>query len=91
MNCLKSLICIATAALSFSLAGPAFADSISFTVLNPVQTIAPGQTVSFNATVTATSGNSGDVFLNSDSVNVADATSAFTIDDSGFTANFRSF
>jgi hypothetical protein len=81
---LKSFLILATAAASLSLAAPAFADSVSITLLNPTQTIAPGQTDTFNVLITTPVGNTGDIYLNSDSVNIANADMSITIDDSAF-------
>ncbi len=70
---------ILTAALLLSVS--AFADSITITLANPVQSSFAPNTVSFTATVAAPSTNSADIYLNGDSFNV-DA--PLTVDDSGF-------
>jgi PEP-CTERM motif len=70
---------LALAALLLSV--PAFADSITITLANPVQSSFAPNTVSFTATVDAPNTNSADIYLNGDSFNV-DA--PLTVDDSGF-------
>ena len=69
----------------------AYADTVNFTLANPFPTVAesggnlvPG-TLTFLATVSAPSSNSGAVFLNGDTFNV---TAPITLDDSDFFANF---
>jgi hypothetical protein len=61
------------------------ADTVSLTLMNPVQgtdqTTGLGTILSFIATVSAPSANAGDVFLNGDSFNVS---GDLTIDDSDF-------
>jgi hypothetical protein len=66
---------------------PAYADTLTLTLTNPVQSGATslGSSLSFDATVTALSTNTADVFLNSDSFNV-DA--PLTLDDDGFFLGF---
>jgi hypothetical protein len=66
---------------------PALADSISLTLSSPVQTGAPGSTLTFGATVSAPMANGAAVFLNGDDFNVNIA-GANPIDDSGFLLNF---
>ena len=75
--------------VGFVVAAPsAFADGISFSLLNPSQSIAPGQTVSFDATVTATSGNTKNIFLNGDTSDITDKGSVFVLNDTDFFNNF---
>lgn len=69
----------------------AYADTLNFTLTNPNPAVAvsggdlvPG-TVTFEATVSAPSTNSGAVFLNGDTFNV---TAPVTLDDGDFFANF---
>jgi hypothetical protein len=65
---------------------PAYADTITLTLTNPVQVGGLlGTSLDFDATVSATGKNSGDVFLNADSFNV-DA--PLTLDDDGFFLGF---
>jgi hypothetical protein len=66
---------------------PAYADTITLTLTNPVQVGSGslGSSLDFDATVSAPGKNSGDVFLNSDSFNV-DA--PLTLDDDGFFFGF---
>jgi hypothetical protein len=68
------------------LVAPASADTISLTLSKPIQTGAPGSTLTFGATVSAPLSNSATVFLNSDNFNVNIPGS--TVDDSGFFLNF---
>jgi hypothetical protein len=84
MRNLKSFLILATAAASILLTAPAFADSITITLLNPSQTIVPGQTIEFDAIITAAAGNTGDIYLNSDPSNVANADSMIMLDDTPF-------
>jgi hypothetical protein len=68
-------------------AAPASADSISLILSHPVQTGAPGSTLTFDATVSAPLVNGAMVFLNFD--NFGDTIpGANTIDDSGFFLDF---
>jgi len=62
----------------------AYACSISFTLNNPNQSTAPGNTLTSTATVSAASNNSGNVFLNGHSFNVQ---SPITLDGTDFFAN----
>lgn len=79
-----SLFAFAAALL---LSVPAYADTITLTLTNPVQFGGGslGSSLSFDATVAAPSTNGGDVFLNGDSFNV-DA--PLTLDDSPFISGF---
>jgi hypothetical protein len=81
----KLSLFVFAAALLLSL--PAYADTITLTLTNPVQSGVGslGSSLSFDATVAAPSTNSGDVFLNGDSFNV-DA--PLSIDDSSFFSEF---
>ena len=65
----------------------AYADTVTLTLTNPVQfgSGSLGSSLSFDATVTAPSTNSAEVFLNADWFNV-DA--PLTLDDSGFFFGF---
>src|SRR5882757_729756 len=74
-------------AVLLPVASPALADTISLTLSSPVQTGAPGSTLTFGATVSAPITNGATVFLNGDSFNVNIA-GANPIDDSGFLLNF---
>lgn len=80
MHIPRFLAVLAAAAL-FSV--PAFADSLTLTLLNPNQSIPAGQTSTFNATVTSTSAST--IFLNGDSFSIS---GPFTLDDSDFFNNF---
>jgi hypothetical protein len=91
MRNLKSLLLLTAIGASALSAVPAFADSITLTILNPTQSIFPGETITFNATITADGGNAMNIFLNSDDVTVKDADKSFTIDDDDFFNNFPAF
>lgn len=67
-------------------AAPAFADTLNLSLANPTQTGTPGETLSFDAIVSAPSSNSSTIYLNSDSFNLS-APGAH-IDDSGFFFTF---
>lgn len=83
----KTAISISMFVLAIFLFVPlASADSINMTLSNPVQTGAPGSTLSFDATVLAVSDKLGPVYLNNGSFN----TGPLTLDDSGFLLNFPS-
>ncbi len=69
------------------LVAPASADTVNLTLTDPVQTGAPGATVTFNATVSAPLTNGATEFLNSDSFDVG-TLGPGAIDDSGFLLNF---
>ena len=67
------------------LAVPAFGDTISLNLDNPVQNGLPGSTVSFNAVVSTPASNGAAVFLNGDSITLD---SPLAVDDSSFFNNF---
>jgi hypothetical protein len=71
-----------------SLTPAASADSLNFSLAQPVQVALPGSTLSFTATVTAPSTNGAAIFLNGDSDNVD---SPLSLDDSGFFGSFPFF
>lgn len=79
-----SLFVLAAASL---LSIPAYADSITLTLTNPIQfgSGSLGSSLSFDATVAAPNTNGAPVFLNGDSFNV-DA--PLTLDDDGFFLGF---
>ena len=83
----KLILALALGAMSTTLSTPAaLADTITFSITNPLQAIGPlGGTLDFNATVAAPSTNSGLIFLNGDSYSLS---GAFTLDDSPFLLNF---
>lgn len=83
MHVPRFLLVFAAAAAAFSV--PAMADTLTLTLLNPVQTIAAGKTAEFDATVTAAAGNTAEIFLNGDSFNVS---SPFTLNDNSFFDTF---
>jgi hypothetical protein len=68
-------------------ASQASADTISLVLSNPVQTGAPGSTLSFDATVSAPLGNGATVYLNGDNYGI-DIAGPSPIDDSGFLLGF---
>jgi hypothetical protein len=59
----------------------ASADTVTLSLGNPVQSAAPGSTLTFDATVSASSTNAAPVFLNSDNYTID---SPLTLDDSDF-------
>ena len=59
----------------------ALADTITLSLSNPVQSAAPGSTVTFDATVSASSTNAAPIFLNGDSFTID---GPLTLDDSDF-------
>lgn len=59
----------------------ALADTLNLSLSNPVQSAAPGSTLTFNATVSAPSTNAAPIFLNSDSFTIDNP---LTLDDSDF-------
>jgi hypothetical protein len=65
----------------------AYADTLTFTLTDPNQSVNrfSGGTLTFAATVTAPSSNSGAVFLNSDLFSLA---GSFAVNDDGFFNNF---
>jgi hypothetical protein len=80
---------IFVSALFFALilpATPALADTLNLSLTNSTQSGLPGDTVSFNATVSAPLSNSGTIYLNSDNFNLS--APGTTIDDSGFLFSF---
>ena len=88
---LKMILAVAALLTTGLSSVAAYADIVNFTLTNPFATagssggtLTPG-TFTFEATVSAPSGNSGAVFLNGDSLNV---TAPITLDDSDFFANF---
>ena len=66
---------------------PASADTINLVLSNPVQSGAPGSTLSFDATVSAPLANAATVYLNGDSFDIT-IPGSNPIDDSGFLFNF---
>ena len=64
------------------------ADTVSFSLANPVQSGGPGATLSYVATVSAPTTNAGDLYLNGDTFNV---TGPLVLDDSPFLNNFPFF
>jgi hypothetical protein len=60
---------------------PVFADTVTLSFSNPVQSASPGSTLTFDATVSAPSTNGAPVFLNSDNYTID---SPLTLDDSDF-------
>jgi PEP-CTERM motif len=83
----RSIAVLAIAALALAL--PAAADTFNFTLANSVVSGAPGDTISFDASVNAPLTNTGTLYLVGDSstLNIVGA----TIDDSPFLLNFPLF
>ena len=76
---------LAVAAISLLCSSAARADTMTFTITDPVQYASVGSTVSFSATVTAPSANTGTIYLLGDSFNIE---SPLTVDDNPFLNNF---
>lgn len=74
-----ALFCLALSTL------PARADIVTLTLSNPVESGGAGQTLDFNATVSAPTTNAATVYLNGDSFN---GTFPFSVDDSSFYNTF---
>jgi hypothetical protein len=85
---LKLTLAVTALLLTIGLSSAAYADSVSFTLTNPSQNIAAPGTLTYDATVSAPIGNSGAVFLNSDSFNLG---APLTLDDTDFFVNFPFF
>jgi hypothetical protein len=82
-------VALTLAALIFALivsAAPALADTLNFSLTSPNQTGLPGTMLSFAATVSAPSSNSGTIYLNGDSFNLT--APGGSIDDLGFLFTF---
>lgn len=77
------MLLMLTATLMLTL--PASADTLDLSLATPVGYGVPGKSVSFYATVDAPITNSGTIYLNGDSFNVA---GNLFLDDSGFLNNF---
>ena len=80
---LKLTLAVMTLLLTIGLVPAALADTVNFTLTNANLFADPGNTVTFEATVSAPASNGGDIFLNGDSGNLG----GLTIDDSDFFAN----
>jgi hypothetical protein len=81
----KLILALATLLLTIGFSSAAaYADSITFTLNNAHQYGDPGSTLTYTATVFAPAGNTGNVFLNADSFNVANPV---TLDDTDFIFN----
>ncbi len=77
----------ATAVLAGMGCVAAHADTVTFTLTDPMQTVQPGGTAVFSAIISAPLTNINAVYLNGDTVTVQEP-SGFTVDDSGLFANF---
>ena len=83
-----SLPAVAMGGLMMIVTVPAFADGITLTLTNPLQAIGAGQTVTFDATVAVTPGNTADIYLNGDTSSITDAGSILTLSDNDFLNDF---
>jgi hypothetical protein len=82
-------VALTLSALIFALivsAAPALADTLNFNLTSANQSGLPGDMLSFAATVSAPSSNSGTIYLNSDNINLS--APGASIDDSGFLFTF---
>ena len=82
----KGTLALALFVFALLLAPAALADTLNFSISNPVQTGAPGTTFSFLASVSAPFSNTGAIFLNGDSFTLSGGT--LTVNDSPFFNNF---
>jgi hypothetical protein len=87
---MKRILLFAATLLAAFLMPNAKADSIVFTINNPTQSVAPGGTVTFTATVSAPNTNGGTIYLNADSVNTSSPVDPgdIYVDDTDFLNNF---
>lgn len=79
----KRIFSLTTFVLAIFLTVPslASADTLTLSLSNPVQSATPGSTLTFDATISASSTNAAPVFLNSDNYTID---SPLTLDDSDF-------
>jgi hypothetical protein len=85
MQNISKLALSAIAVIGLASGMMARADTLTFTLTDPIEYGPPGTTISFSATVTAPAANTGDVDLYGDTNNV---TSPLTVDDSYYIANW---
>ena len=78
---------LTTAVLAGMGCAAAHADTVTFTLTDPVQSVQPGGTVTFLETLSAPLTNSSAEYLNGDTVTVQQP-SGLAVDDSGLFANF---
>jgi hypothetical protein len=83
-SALKFVILVAAVA-GFAIPCTARADSLTFTLSDPVEYLAGGTTAFYSATVTASASNTDTIYLLGDSFDVS---SPLTLDDSAFLLNF---
>jgi hypothetical protein len=83
----KLTLAVMTLLLTIGMMPAALADTLNFTLTQSLLGAHPGNTVTFEATVSAPITNGADIFLNGDSGNLG----TLTIDDSDFFANFPFF
>jgi hypothetical protein len=79
----KLTLAVMTLLLTIGMMPAALADTLNFTLTQSLLGAHPGNTVTFEATVSAPITNGADIFLNGDSGNLG----TLTIDDSDFFAN----
>ena len=80
----KLTLAVMTVGLAIELMPAALADTVNFTLTQPALSGRPGNTVTFEATVSAPITNGADIFLNGDDFNIA---SPLALNDSDFFAN----
>lgn len=85
MRKVSKLALFAVMAFAFLCSSAVWADSVNFTLTNPVQWAKDGSTLSFSATVTALASNTDTVYLLGDSFNLG---SPLSLDDSAYLNNF---
>lgn len=66
----------------------AYADTLTFSILNGTQSGSAGSTLSYSASVAAPTSNSATIFLNGDGFSGDSPIGPFTLDDSGFYSDF---
>ena len=79
----KLTLAVMTLLLAIGLMPAALADTLNFTLTQSLLGAHPGNTVTFEATVSAPNSNTGDIFLNGDSANLG----TLTVDDDDFFLN----
>jgi hypothetical protein len=82
---MKAVFSVIAPALLLMASLPASADTINVVLTSPVQNAQPGSPVTFEATVSAASTNTGTIYLNGDSYTLS---GLFTVDDTDFLLNF---
>jgi len=85
MRSISKFVLLAVIAICFLGSTALWADTVNFTITDPIQHATDGTTISFTATIAAPLGNSGTVYLLGDSFNLD---SPLSLDDSPYLNNF---